>query len=1032
MATLPPTVHERLARCGSHVLVTGLVSTADVQLDVGGFMISFTASSGARNVPVPPLAADDVVRARQDAGAGFSPWSPDVIVEQVELPPSSPPLLPERVGICSHCVRVGGAVPGSRIELSVGGTVVGWGTADRHGGGCFRIDLRKFGGDAPGALTAVMEVCGSTGPAASTPLVVEQPLEQPVVLSPLFGCQTMVPLDHVRRGAQVRLESTAGPLGEFCSCWTRVDVNVGTPLTTGTAVRAQPYWDGRGPCHDDGPWSAWEPVVAPDERIAPTIEAPLIEGDQVLRVTGQIPGATRLIKITLPDSTVQEWGPAPTDDQTDIALAEPLVAGSIVTVTQTLCAVSATSDPVTVLPAPPEVFAPVIAAPLHACGARVQVSNLHAGALVRLYSDGIPIGLRWAGMASSIAVGTPSLVEGREITATQQVGAVVSDHSDAVKVVQFPELPRPRIIGPVALGDRTLLISGLTPGCRVTVTAGSTVIGEQFVAESLSRVSLWSPVEDVVAVKADLCGRSVAGDRVEPVVSPCARGPRDTDTQDVEFAHWDVPPTTDGVAFTTEMRGEVYFPVADGTPVGDGDLPLVVLAHGFWDETWWNPDTGEDEEIESFRGYDYLGHHLASWGMLVVSIDMDDVNTSTMSSPGMHTFARGEIILHAIDEILAHDKFGPLIDNDRIGILGHSMAGEGVTAAQQLNRDEGRGYALRGVVSIAPTRHRSDIVVSDTDYLQVLGSMDQLNSGAANPTNPFAGVRIYDDAERPKTHAWVHGLRHNAFNRRWVATTDFIEGSYADAAAPAAAHELVARCLIGAFLLRSVAGRAEYADYMAGLVLPQSLGGIPVYLQHSRGPRTVVDNFGDPDPQEGLADAALDGTSNSLGRPIDSDPAGALNPLEDIELLELPDVAHDTKGVHFGWNGPGARYRSGTALGIPAPEGSIAVRVAQLYDDVVANPPSVAADVFVVMRDGSNSTAWVRLGASATIPYPDHDLTNSAGPDPLAMMRTVSIPADAFTAAEPNLDLGDIRSVALVTSARPTGRLIVDDLEIWR
>ena len=1041
MSTLPPTVHERLARCGTQVLVTGLAPGADVEVDIGGVTVAFTATQGGgRNLTVAPLVAGDEVRARQDEGTGFSPWSRPVVVEDADVPPVAPPRLPSQVGICSHCVPVDGAVPGSHIVLRVGGSDVGEGTADRHGGGCFNVDLTRFGGDPTGLLSAVMQVCGAESPAAGAVLVVESAIGKPTVIGPLFGCQRVVPLDHVHRGALVRLESTDSPLGGFCSCWSRVDVHIGSALVAGTSVRAQPFWDGRGSCIGPGPWSDWEPVVAPDERIAPTILEPLIAGDQTIRVTGQIVGATRLISIQPTAGPLEEWGPVPSSEEPEIALAAPLTAGSVVTVTQTLCAVSATSEPVVVQPAPPEVFAPTIVPPLHACGGRVQVSNLHSGATVRLFSDGISIGLGYAGNASSIAVdASPSLVEGREITATQQVGSVTSDPSTPVRVIRFEELSRPRVLGPVAFGDRHVWISGLTPGCRVTLTSDGNIIGESYVAETLARVPLTEPVPDVVVVRADICDQSVTADRTVPVHSPCARGPLATGQADLTFDDWPVPATADGVAFTTEMRGEVYFP-ADGDGELDVDrrnLPVIIVAHGMWDEVWFDPDTGNGELVESFRGYDYLGHHLASWGMLVLSIDMDDVNTSTNANwdgtaASSHAFARGEIILHAIDELLAHPIYGDVADGSRLGIVGHSMAGEGVTAAQQLNRDEGRGYGIRGVVSIAPTRwHGDDIVVSETDYFQLTGSMDQLNFGATGTNAPFAGVRSYDRAERPKTHGWVHGLRHNPFNRRWVGTTDFAESSYADAALPAATHELVARCLVNAFLQRSVMGRAEYAGYMEGTVLPSSLDHVAVHLQHSREPRRVVDNFGDEDTQASHPAEALDPTTNTMGLSIENFPAGSLVPLEDLELIGVPDSSHNTKAVRFAWPRPGGEYRTAIAAQL-SPQDAIALRAAQLYDDTATNPEGVAADLFVRLTDANGNEAIVRLGAASTIPYPDHDPDNADGPDPLAMMRTVNLPLDAFTAATPDLDLSDLTAVTLVMSARPTGHLFADDIELWR
>jgi hypothetical protein len=59
----------------------------------------------------------------------------------------------------------------------------------------------------------------------------------------------------------------------------------------------------------------------------------------------------------------------------------------------------------------------------------------------------------------------------------------------------------------------------------------------------------------------------------------------------------------------------------------------------------------------------------------------------------------------------------------------------------------------------------------------------------------------------------------------------------------------------------------------------------------------------------------------------------------------------------------------------------------------------------------------------AQIPYPD-----TAGAV-LSMMRTVRLPLDAFLAANPALNLGNIQSATLRFMARPTGHILADDFE---
>ena len=52
---LPPTVHERLARCNERVFVDGIVPGALVELQVGTAVTSAVVASGGHTFTVPPL-----------------------------------------------------------------------------------------------------------------------------------------------------------------------------------------------------------------------------------------------------------------------------------------------------------------------------------------------------------------------------------------------------------------------------------------------------------------------------------------------------------------------------------------------------------------------------------------------------------------------------------------------------------------------------------------------------------------------------------------------------------------------------------------------------------------------------------------------------------------------------------------------------------------------------------------------------------------------------------------------------------------
>lgn len=232
MVQLTPTVHERLARCATTVRLSGLVAGATVEIDVAGALQQFIATGGVSYQAVPPLNADEIVRARQNTGDGFTPFSPGVVVEDAAVPPVSAPLLPSQVGRCSHCIRVDGLVPGSTVELFhetpvIGTTIVGSGEANRHGWTCVELPTAPF----RETLSARAIVCGVEGPTASTPVVDDEGLPAPNVQEPLFGCQSVVPLSNLHLGARTRIDTQTGTfLGWICNCWTAPTVNVLHPL----------------------------------------------------------------------------------------------------------------------------------------------------------------------------------------------------------------------------------------------------------------------------------------------------------------------------------------------------------------------------------------------------------------------------------------------------------------------------------------------------------------------------------------------------------------------------------------------------------------------------------------------------------------------------------------------------------------------------------------------------------------------------------------------------------------------------------
>jgi hypothetical protein len=1023
LPVLPPTVHERLARCGTHVYVSGLITDADVVLTINGFDHHHVATGASHTFVVPSLSDGASVRAKQDDGSGFSNDSPNIIVEEVDLPPVAAPQLPGQVGWCSHCVLVTGCVPGCEVELLQGGTTVGTATANRGGAVCMGVKLGRRDEQKSGVLSGRMIVCGQPGGLASTPIVNDPPLAKPVVGGPLYGCQRIVPLSQLQQGNRVRLETGTGTnLGAFCTCWNAVNVRVLHELVVGEKVRAQPFWDG-DLCKENGPWSEWGDVVAPDEGITPVLLPALIETDQLIRVDNQIPGAE--LRVLIRDSETSpevEFGPRPANESGDleVALAEPLKANQQVSVIQELCGHKEQSEWLTVVPLPPVVLAPVVLPPLYACAGRIQVSNLHPGATVRVFQDGFPVGIGWSGMSSSLSIAAnPGLVAGKQVHAVQWVGDMESLPSAPPVIVQsLTDLHPPRILEPVAFGESRVWVSGVSPGARVSIRSAGVLLGEAFASESIVSVPVNS-VTGTVTATTSLCEHSRESDPVQPITCPCAAGPFEASGSEERSYTPDfhVSPNADGGDFDHPITGRLYYP-ADSAGNYHKDafgLPLVVVAHGYW-------PPGEN----SYLGYGYLGHHLARWGMLVYSINLDTVNNLT-SIEQTQQISRGEIILEAIRRIQSDPDLERRLNNERIGIVGHSMAGEGVAVAQDLNHGSSSPLSIRGVVSIAPTHYKPAISLKGAKYLQLYGSKDQLLGNRSLVTGPnadarFGGFRIYDRAARPKTHFWIYDARHNGFNTEWFNGLNVAEGHLVDITLDLDDHRRIAICLINAFFLDALKDQSEYAGYLEGIILPRPVRGYDIFTQHHDLAPGVVDDYGDADDQLSFAEESpVDKMKNRALGEAKAEGLG-LGVWDDVEHVPLDHSVHDTRSLELSWTATDVSYRSDTGGLALSPSHSLSLRVSQFFEDAANNPMGEDLDFFVALSDGTE-VAVVRLGLVASVPYPD------AAAEILTVLRTGRLPLDAFKAVNPALDLGSIQDVRLLFMARGSGHVLVDDLE---
>lgn len=220
------------------------------------------------------------------------------------------------------------------------------------------------------------------------------------------------------------------------------------------------------------------------------------------------------------------------------------------------------------------------------------------------------------------------------------------------------------------------------------------------------------------------------------------------------------------------LNGRVWY------PEGVGPFPLVLIVHG-----------NHSMAHFSDAGYAYLGEHLASRGMIAVSVDENFLNGYMLADAGGQEMPlRGWLLLKHLQQWRAWNDmpdtpFYGQVDMTRVALIGHSRGGEAVTHAAILNThlyppvtqaavaDE-FDFGIRGVVGIAPSDGQfkpngSSLVLQDTSYLMLVGGHDaDTHTAMAIPT--YNRVRFVDNGEAFAAVAYLYRANHGQFNTTWA------------------------------------------------------------------------------------------------------------------------------------------------------------------------------------------------------------------------------------------------------------------------
>jgi hypothetical protein len=266
-----------------------------------------------------------------------------------------------------------------------------------------------------------------------------------------------------------------------------------------------------------------------------------------------------------------------------------------------------------------------------------------------------------------------------------------------------------------------------------------------------------------------------------------------------------IPPAngTASQTFPQPLEGSIIYPDTPGpwkvlvfmhgrhstciTGTGGESSPPITSPDVTCDDTD-NPDGTENTtKIQSWQGYDYLSTNLASHGYVVMSVSANTiVSFDNTFSYDAGANARSQVLAASLDLLYRwNNGEGPVVPGDdyhtvgtklagklemqRIGLMGHSRGGEGVTDFIRFNRlrPSGRIYNLQAVMALAPIDSQKQVPLG-TNFGVILPACD-------GDVSTLSGANAYERSKYPngadafaKVQFYVQGADHNYFNTIWT------------------------------------------------------------------------------------------------------------------------------------------------------------------------------------------------------------------------------------------------------------------------
>jgi len=582
------------------------------------------------------------------------------------------------------------------------------------------------------------------------------------------------------------------------------------------------------------------------------------------------------------------------------------------------------------------------------------------------------------------------------------------------------------------------------------------------------------PVFLLAAIVLQGCGASQPGTEPAPTPLPAAvmryegaapqadlPGPYAvSEPLDYDLGQYLVSDGDNGLPYNADVHGSVRAPTS-----GSGPFPVILYLHGrhvtcsyggfeFLSAGICPTIDGlvlEIKTVPSYLGYDYMAAHLASQGYVVISIDANDINDKDLTGD-QGVQARAQLLLHHLDvfrRINAEggndfDALKGRMDFERVGLMGHSRGGQGVTHAVRFNQQRSEVLAsatdpagfsdphhIVAVFALAPTdfdRHTAPGVAFATLLPYCDGDVSNLQ-----------GAWIFDDGRygeaddtAPKFQIVTMGANHNFYNTIWIGDDNSSDDPHCGASSSTGGRDLPedqrrhGEFLMSAFFRYFVGGETAFAGYWQGrqrapdAACPSGVGPCDERLllsQHSgAASRQRIAAFSD----------ASDISSNDLGLAAELTgfaDSGFCTSATDGSGCNSARTYSVATQLQLAWDTAGAIYRN-TLSGLDA----------SAYDTLSFRVGLVVADARNAGGQEITVTLTDRAGHAASVPAsrfsdalfdPPGDPTASAGAK--TTLNMVALPLAAFAGV-------DAKALDSVTLAFPHagGAVQLTDLQLQK